>query len=347
MMPPHTIAIRQKSQQDGISKATRHTWRAEAQAKGQLLPDSGADPEGWFSRERSRLRWKRRRWTRPIWLNTVASARFTRRRSRGGDRLASMRTTGPDFKNLRTHGASGSGGQSRKKADQGSGTRAARKYRALAETAALRVLRKKASAIRGDEAQTGARQIRPSGGRLDAPIEDAGPAPHNAKPPRSRSKRPSPPPRCRSKGGSPPSRGARCGLEISDRSLRRWTKDGQTRADQRPLMPPLEPANKLSAAERAAVLAACNSKEFSSLQPCQIVPKRAETGRSGAVSGIGVQVLPHASRADGQQHHRGRAGPRFGANRPPATGPVRPERSGSGTSPEGLGRSRACSSASV
>jgi hypothetical protein len=49
----------------------------------------------------------------------------------------------------------------------------ARKGRALAETAALRVLRKKASAIRGDEAQSGARQIRPSGGRLDAPNEDA------------------------------------------------------------------------------------------------------------------------------------------------------------------------------
>ena len=50
-------------------------------------------------------------------------------------------------------------------------------------------------------------------------------------------------------------------LEISDRTLRRWTKGGQVRPDQRPLVPRPEPANKLSEAERAAVLEACNSKE--------------------------------------------------------------------------------------
>ena len=31
-------------------------------------------------------------------------------------------------------------------------------------------------------------------------------------------------------------------LEISDRTLRRWTKDGQIHADQRPLVPRPEPA---------------------------------------------------------------------------------------------------------
>ena len=46
-------------------------------------------------------------------------------------------------------------------------------------------------------------------------------------------------------------------LEISDRTLRRWTKDGQLHADQRPLVQHPEPANKLSAAERAAVLSLC------------------------------------------------------------------------------------------
>ena len=64
-------------------------------------------------------------------------------------------------------------------------------------------------------------------------------------------------------------------LEISDRTLRRWTKGGQVRPDQRPLVPRPEPANKLSEAERAAVLEACNSKEFSSLPPSQIVPNLA------------------------------------------------------------------------
>ena len=65
-------------------------------------------------------------------------------------------------------------------------------------------------------------------------------------------------------------------LDISDRTLRRWTKDSQLHSDQRPLVPRPEPANKLSPAERAAILEACNSKEFSSLPPSQIVPKLAD-----------------------------------------------------------------------
>ena len=49
----------------------------------------------------------------------------------------------------------------------------ARKDRALTEAAALLVLRKKAAAIWGDETRSGASQIKPSGGRFDAPNEDA------------------------------------------------------------------------------------------------------------------------------------------------------------------------------
>jgi transposase InsO family protein len=94
-------------------------------------------------------------------------------------------------------------------------------------------------------------------------------------------------------------------LEISDRTLRRWTKDGKLHADQRPLAPRPEPANKLSAAERAAVLSLCNSTEFSSLPPSQIVPKLADQGRYLASESSFYRIL----RAHGQQHHRGRAKP--------------------------------------
>lgn len=68
-------------------------------------------------------------------------------------------------------------------------------------------------------------------------------------------------------------------LDISDRTLQRWTKGGEVRPDQRPLVPRPEPANKLSPAERAAVLEVCNSEAFASLQPSQIVPKLADQGR--------------------------------------------------------------------
>ena len=93
-------------------------------------------------------------------------------------------------------------------------------------------------------------------------------------------------------------------LKTSERTLRRWIRGGEVHSDQRPLVPRPEPANKLSATERAAVLEACNSKEFASLPPSQIVPKLADQGRYLASESSYYRIL----RADGQQH-RGRAKP--------------------------------------
>ncbi|PIL21272.1 hypothetical protein P775_05220 [Puniceibacterium antarcticum] len=94
-------------------------------------------------------------------------------------------------------------------------------------------------------------------------------------------------------------------LEISDRTLRRWTNGGEVQSDRRPLAWRPEPANKLSLGERAAVLDACNCEQFSSLPPSQIVPKLADQGRYLASESSFYRIL----RADGQQHHRGRAKP--------------------------------------
>jgi len=52
MLPPNTMAIRQLSQEEGVSEATLHKWRAGARAKGQLLPNADAGPEGWSSRDK-------------------------------------------------------------------------------------------------------------------------------------------------------------------------------------------------------------------------------------------------------------------------------------------------------
>ena len=94
-------------------------------------------------------------------------------------------------------------------------------------------------------------------------------------------------------------------LEISDRTLRRCTKDGQAHADQRPLVPRPEPRNKLSDEERATIPTLCNSTEFASLPPSQIVPKLADQGRYPASESSFYRIL----RSAGQQQHRGRAKP--------------------------------------
>jgi transposase-like protein len=61
MLPPNTMAIRQLSQEEGISEATLHKWRAEACGNGQLLPNADAGPEGWTSRDKFARCWNRPR----------------------------------------------------------------------------------------------------------------------------------------------------------------------------------------------------------------------------------------------------------------------------------------------
>ena len=52
MLPPGNMAIRQLSQEEGISEATLHKWRSEARGKGQLLPNADPGPGGWTSRDK-------------------------------------------------------------------------------------------------------------------------------------------------------------------------------------------------------------------------------------------------------------------------------------------------------
>lgn len=52
MLPPNNLPVRRLSQEEGISEATLHKWRAQARSKGQLLPNADAGPEGWTSRDK-------------------------------------------------------------------------------------------------------------------------------------------------------------------------------------------------------------------------------------------------------------------------------------------------------
>ncbi len=67
-------------------------------------------------------------------------------------------------------------------------------------------------------------------------------------------------------------------LGITLHTHQRWTYAGSLKADGRPQAKRPDPKNKLSADERAAVLAACHRPEFASLPPTQIVPRLADEG---------------------------------------------------------------------
>lgn len=95
-------------------------------------------------------------------------------------------------------------------------------------------------------------------------------------------------------------------LEIDVRSLQRWKKsvaEQQPLEDQRKISAVSRtPANKLSAEERAEILAVCNQVEYRSLPPSQIVPRLADEGRYIASEASFYRVLREAD----QVHRRGR-----------------------------------------
>ena len=94
-------------------------------------------------------------------------------------------------------------------------------------------------------------------------------------------------------------------IGFSIRTLQRLRIDGEIGADQRPTATRQEPGNTLSQAERQAVIDVCNSKEFASLPPSQIVPILADRGQHIASESSFYRVL----HAENMLHHRGKAKP--------------------------------------
>lgn len=103
---------------------------------------------------------------------------------------------------------------------------------------------------------------------------------------------------------------------LSARTLERWNAGPADDARQGPRE---APPNKLTSAERRAVLHTVNTAEFRDLSPNQIVPRLADAGRYLASESTIYRIL----RSEEQLEHRGRA--KAPVRRPPrahvATGP--------------------------
>ncbi len=143
MLPPSNVPLQQLSQEEGISKSTLCLWWAEARAKGKLLPDSNTGPEGWTARDKFAAvvetaamnevelgEYCRQRGLYPALLRAWREAC---ERANDWEKAASnwiLRETKDDKKRIRELERE-----------------LARKEKALAETAALMVLRKKVSVL--------------------------------------------------------------------------------------------------------------------------------------------------------------------------------------------------------
>lgn len=91
-------------------------------------------------------------------------------------------------------------------------------------------------------------------------------------------------------------------IGLSVRTVQRWREGGQRLGGDRRQTREFEPANKLSKAERAQVLATANSPAFADLTPAQIVPILAEQGEYVASESTFYRIL----REHGQLTHRHR-----------------------------------------
>ena len=147
MLPPNNLPVRQLSQEEGISSATLHKWRAQARGKGQLLPDADAGPEGWSSRDKFAAVLE------TAAMNDADLAEYCRKRGLFAEQIKTWRVAceqANDWDRISTARMS-QATREEKKRIKDLERDLARKDRALAETAALLVLRKKAAAIWGGD----------------------------------------------------------------------------------------------------------------------------------------------------------------------------------------------------
>ncbi|MFT6390017.1 MAG: hypothetical protein ACJAUP_003417 [Cellvibrionaceae bacterium] len=101
-------------------------------------------------------------------------------------------------------------------------------------------------------------------------------------------------------------------VELNIRTFQRWFYCSQVQSDQRPIIDWPEPKNKLSSSEYQAIVDCCNSTEYASSPPCQIVPSLADKDLYiGSESSL-YRVL----KAEKQLQHRGRSKPKKASKKP-------------------------------
>ena len=146
MLPPNNVSIAALAKEEGISDATLYLWRKQAREQGRLMPDSDTTPGGWNSRDKFAAVLE----TSAMSETDVAA--YCREKGIYPEQLADWRAAceqANDWDRAQTQQM-----KAARRADEQRIKELERELRqkekALAETAALLVLRKKAQAIWGE-----------------------------------------------------------------------------------------------------------------------------------------------------------------------------------------------------
>jgi len=148
MMPPHNLSPREVAREEGISEATLYQWRRKAREQGQCLPDANAQgPEGWSARDKFAAVLE------TASMSEHEQAEYCRSRGIYLEQLQQWRADcerATELADAQRQQDRSQARQERKQVKQLE-KELQRKEQALAETAALLTLRKKAEAIWGDQ----------------------------------------------------------------------------------------------------------------------------------------------------------------------------------------------------
>ena len=146
LSPPHNRTIKDVAAEEGISEATLYGWRKQARERGELYPDAGTHAEGWTTRDKFAAV------VETASMSEAERAEYCRKRGLYVQQLAAWREaceSANDWAFERRHQQKTADREVRRKVQELE-RELKRKNAALAETAALLTLSKKARAIWGE-----------------------------------------------------------------------------------------------------------------------------------------------------------------------------------------------------
>ena len=146
MMPPSNIPITKLSIEMGIGESTLYNWRKQAINKGQLVPGDGKNAEQWSSANKFAVVLE------TASLNEAELAQYCRKKGLYVEQVAAWKSACMEANSNVKEQEKAFNIESKKDKKQINKLEKElrRKEKALAETAALLVLRKKANAIWGE-----------------------------------------------------------------------------------------------------------------------------------------------------------------------------------------------------
>ncbi len=147
MMPPNNESVAQISKEEGISEVTLYKWRKEARVAGSATPGNGQTSDKWSSQDKFLIVME------TFAMNELELAEYCRKKGLYREQIEAwksvcLQANGQAFDQAKQLNVQLKEEQKRAKALEKD---LQKKEKALAEAAALLLLRKKAQAIWGDD----------------------------------------------------------------------------------------------------------------------------------------------------------------------------------------------------